>query len=128
MTLFVLYLEKVDGNLGQVGIILKERESYLKDLRKDRDHAVKFKALNDSLRTNKASLVKRQLDTKSGEELDLELVLREENQDLDTGNFGRYSVTLVELLPHPWLRTNGAREYTAVLLVSSGLITRLWPF
>ena len=60
-------LDKVDGNLGQVGIILKERESYLKDLRKDRDHAVKFKALNDSLRTNKASLVKRQLDTKSTE-------------------------------------------------------------
>ena len=63
----LLDLDKVEGNLGQVGIILKERESYLKDLRKDRDHAVKFKELNDKLRTNKATIVKRSLDGKSGE-------------------------------------------------------------
>ncbi|MBI4150619.1 AAA family ATPase, partial [Candidatus Woesearchaeota archaeon] len=57
-------LAKVEENLSQVGIILKERESYLKDLRKDRDHALKFKELNDRLRTNKATLIKRQLDGK----------------------------------------------------------------
>lgn len=60
-------LQKVEANLGQVGIILKERESYLKDLKKDRDQAVKFKELNDRLRQNKATLVKRQLDTKDNE-------------------------------------------------------------
>ncbi len=60
-------LTKVEENLNQVGIILKERESYLKDLRKDRDHALKFKALNDQLRTNKATLLKRSLDGKETE-------------------------------------------------------------
>jgi len=77
---------------------------------------------------DRAKVLIRAVDQSSGEELDLELVLWEENQDLDTGNFGRYSVTLVELLPHPAFRSNGAREYTAVLLVSGGLVTRLWPF
>ncbi|HSU72628.1 MAG TPA: chromosome segregation protein SMC, partial [Candidatus Binatia bacterium] len=58
-------LAKVEENLSQVGIILKERESYLKDLKKDRDHAMKFKELNDRLRQNKATMLKRQLDTKN---------------------------------------------------------------
>ena len=57
-------LAKVEENLSQVGIILKERESYLKDLKKDRDHALKFKELSDRLRTNKATILKRQLDVK----------------------------------------------------------------
>ena len=57
-------LSKVEENLGQVGIILKERESYLKDLRKDRDQALKFKELNDRLRQNKGTMLKRQLDKK----------------------------------------------------------------
>jgi chromosome segregation protein len=63
-------LAKVEENLGQVGIILKERESYLKDLKKDRDHAMKFKELNDRLRQNKATVLKRQLDKKTSEVAD----------------------------------------------------------
>jgi len=61
-------LAKVEENLGQVGIILKERESYLKDLKKDRDQAMKFKELNDRLRQNKATVLKRHLD-KKGEDV-----------------------------------------------------------
>lgn len=60
-------LGKVEENLGQVGIILKEREGYLKDLRKDRDQALKFKELNDRMRQNKATMLKRQLDKKDGD-------------------------------------------------------------
>ena len=60
-------LGKVEENLSQVGIILKERESYLKDLKKDRDHALKFKELNDRLRQNKATMLKRHLDKKTSE-------------------------------------------------------------
>jgi chromosome segregation protein len=65
-------LSKVEENLGQVGIILKERESYLKDLKKDRDHAMKFKELNDRLRQNKATMLKRQLDKKEADVKDIE--------------------------------------------------------
>ncbi len=61
-------LEKVGGKLNEAEIILKERESYLKDLKKDRDQALKYKDLNDKIKQNKASHLKRQLN-KKGDEL-----------------------------------------------------------
>ena len=80
----------------------------------------------------KAKVLLSAVDTNSGEELGLELVLWEGNHDLGTRTFGGHSVTLVELLPHPTGQTIDASEYTAVLLVSDALdeslVTRLWPF
>ncbi len=49
-------LAKVQDKLNEAEIILKERENYLKDLKKDRNQALKYKALNDKIKTNKASL------------------------------------------------------------------------
>src|SRR3989344_5632948 len=60
-------LQKVGEKLNEAEIILKEREGYLKDLKKDRDQALKYKEVSDTIKKNKASYLKRQLDRKDGE-------------------------------------------------------------
>lgn len=60
-------LNKVEQKLGEAEIILKERESYLKDLKKDRDQAIKYKTLSENVKKNKASYLKRQIDKKNEE-------------------------------------------------------------
>ncbi len=58
-------LTKVDEKLNEADIILKEREGYLKDLRKDRDQALAYKEINDLIKTNKASVLKLSIDKKN---------------------------------------------------------------
>lgn len=58
-------LEKVEEKIGEAEIILKERASYLKDLKKDRDQALKYKELNDKIKINKASYTKKQIDKRT---------------------------------------------------------------
>ncbi len=60
-------LNKVEQKLGEAEIILKERESYLKDLKKDHDQAVKYKSLSENVKKNKASYIKKQIDKKTSE-------------------------------------------------------------
>jgi chromosome segregation protein len=60
-------LEKVDGKLNEADIILKERHTYLKELKKDRDQALKYKDLNDQIMQNKASHVKIQINAREDE-------------------------------------------------------------
>ncbi|TKJ17578.1 chromosome segregation protein SMC [Candidatus Woesearchaeota archaeon B3_Woes] len=57
----LLELEKVETKLQNAGIILKERGSYLKELRKDRDEALKYKDMNDKIKQNKASYLNIQI-------------------------------------------------------------------
>jgi chromosome segregation protein len=57
-------LEKVDGKLSEAEIILKERQTYLQELKKDRDQALKFKEVTDKIQSNKASYLKMQLSKK----------------------------------------------------------------
>ncbi|RJQ19358.1 chromosome segregation protein SMC [Candidatus Woesearchaeota archaeon] len=65
-------LEKVGQKLNEAEIILKERESYLKDLKKDRDQALKYKELADKVKRNKASYLKRQIDRRQDEQKKVE--------------------------------------------------------
>ncbi|RMD57711.1 chromosome segregation protein SMC [Candidatus Woesearchaeota archaeon] len=60
-------LEKVEERLNEVEIILKEREGYLKELRKDRDQALKYKNLKDRVEQSKATYLKKRLDRKEAE-------------------------------------------------------------
>ncbi len=57
-------LTKVEERLGEASIILKERSTYLKELKKDRDQALKYRDLNDKINQNKASFLKIQIDQK----------------------------------------------------------------
>ena len=65
-------LQKVEEKLNEAEIILKERETYLKELRKDRDQALKYKRLSDDIKKNKASFLKRKIDKKDEEKARLE--------------------------------------------------------
>src|SRR3989344_2269565 len=57
-------LEKVDVKISEAEIILKEGETYLKELKKDRDEAMKYRELGSRIQQNKASMLKINLDRK----------------------------------------------------------------
>ena len=58
-------LNRVDERLNEAEIVLNERKTYLKELKKERDEAMEFKGLNDKLQMYKASLLKIQIDKKT---------------------------------------------------------------
>jgi chromosome segregation protein len=60
-------LEKVEQRLEQATIILKERDGFMKELKKDRDTALKYKELNDNVKASKASFCKLRLNAKEAD-------------------------------------------------------------
>ncbi|MBW2986535.1 chromosome segregation protein SMC [Candidatus Woesearchaeota archaeon] len=65
-------LQKVEEKLNEAEIILKERETYLKELKKDRDQALKYRNLKEDIQKNKASFLKRKIDSKDKEKTKIE--------------------------------------------------------
>jgi chromosome segregation protein len=59
-----LELNKVDDKLNNAEIILKERKTYLRELKKDRDQALKFKELKDQIDSYKATNLHLQIQEK----------------------------------------------------------------
>jgi chromosome segregation protein len=57
-------LGKVDAKLNEAEIILTEREANLRELKKERDQAVRFKELQDNIKDYKATLIHFQLKEK----------------------------------------------------------------
>jgi len=57
----LLELQKVEEKLNNAEIILAERKTYLKELKKDRDQALKFKELKDRIDSNKATYLHVQM-------------------------------------------------------------------
>jgi chromosome segregation protein len=56
-----LELNKVETKLNDATIILKERKVHLRELKKDRDQALKFKELKDKIDSNKATYLHYQI-------------------------------------------------------------------
>ena len=82
----LLEMQKVDERLKETDIVLTERNTYLKELKKDRDQALKYKDMSDKIRQNKASYLKFQIDKKEKEKNDLQTRLDETNQELSKIN------------------------------------------
>ncbi|MBI2208422.1 chromosome segregation protein SMC [Candidatus Woesearchaeota archaeon] len=82
----VLELEKVDERLKETEIVLAERNTYLKELKKDRDQALKYKDMNERIKVNKASYSKLQIDRKERERNELRQKLEEANNELEKIN------------------------------------------
>jgi len=76
-------LEKVEGKLNEADIILKERDAYLKELRKDRDKAIRYKEMNDKLNQNKASLLKIGINTKEAKKKEFDDSIAKYQAQLD---------------------------------------------
>jgi len=75
----MLELEKVEQHLRETELILTERGTYLKELKKDRDEALKYKEMNDKIKSNKASYLKLQIDKKDSEKKGIQ-------EKIDLGN------------------------------------------
>ncbi|MBI4448885.1 AAA family ATPase, partial [Candidatus Woesearchaeota archaeon] len=78
----LLELEKVEAKLNEAEIVLKERAAYLKELKKDRDQALKYKELNDRLAQNKASFLKRKIDVRAKVRDDFDAKIAKEQEKL----------------------------------------------
>lgn len=63
----LLELEKVEDKLNNAKIIMKERKAYLRELKKDRDQALKFKELKDEIDSYKATYLNIKINSREGE-------------------------------------------------------------
>ena len=60
-------LDRVEEKINEAQIILSERETYLKELKSDRDKAQRFKDLDEKVKRNKATIIHRDLKEKNSE-------------------------------------------------------------
>ena len=65
-------LGKVDTRLNEATIIMTERETYLKELKKERDQAMKYKDLEKNIKSNKATYLHVQITEKEKKKEDIE--------------------------------------------------------
>src|SRR3989338_4456704 len=78
----ILELDKVEQHLRETDLILTERNTYLKELKKDRDQAMKYKEMNDTIKMNKASYLKIQIDKKETERKSIQEKIDDGNKNL----------------------------------------------
>ena len=76
-------LEKTEERLKEVNAILRERTSYLKNLENERQQALKFKKLEETVMRCKASIFKRRLDEKTKEKENTEEEIDKRNKQAD---------------------------------------------
>ncbi|MEK6963826.1 MAG: chromosome segregation protein SMC [Nanoarchaeota archaeon] len=74
-------LERVEEKLNEAEIILTERKTYLKELKKERDEAMKFKGLDEKIKRNRATLLNNKMEKKIKERdsLDKQLSIHDES-------------------------------------------------
>jgi len=82
----ILELTKVDERLKETEIVLAERNTYLKELKKDRDQALKYKDMSNKIKINRASYLRLQIDGKEKEKLEMQSKLDESNSELSKIN------------------------------------------
>ncbi|MCX6694904.1 MAG: hypothetical protein NTU61_01220, partial [Candidatus Altiarchaeota archaeon] len=65
-------IEKVEKKISETHIILGEKQGYMGELKKERDEALKYQAVRDELRQNKATLLSKDISSieKRTEKLD----------------------------------------------------------
>ena len=78
----LLELDKVEQHLRETDLILTERNTYLKELKKDRDQALKYKDMSDRIKQNKASYLKIQIDRKDSEKKSIQDKIDSGNKEL----------------------------------------------
>lgn len=82
----MLELQKVDDRLKETEIVLAERNTYLKELKKDRDQALKYKDMDNRIKTNKASYLKMQIDRREKERDELQGRMENANLEIEKLN------------------------------------------
>ena len=76
-------LEKVGGKLNEAKIILTEREAYMKELKKDRDQALKYKELEKNTKSNKATVLHIQIKEKEEKIAEIDKQIEKRKKDIE---------------------------------------------
>lgn len=76
-------LERVEERLREAEIILAEKNRRLKELKSDRDQALKYKDLSDKIKVNKASYLWMQIKKKKVEKENYDKLVMDEQQKID---------------------------------------------
>jgi len=79
-------LGKVDSKLNESSIILTERETHLRELKKERDQALKFKEMEEKLKDNKATLLNFELKDKESKKNEIESKINSNQDNIDKIN------------------------------------------
>lgn len=79
-------LDKVEERLKEASIVLTERNAYLKELKKERDQALKFRELQSQIKENKASYLYIQIERNEKEKEKYDSQIAEHQGKLDSMN------------------------------------------
>jgi len=74
----LLELDKVDLKLNEASLILKEREVHLRELKKERDQAIKFKELESNIKESKATYLHLQIKSKEFKKDEIESKIKKQ--------------------------------------------------
>ncbi len=75
-------LDKVEVKLNEANIILTERETYLRELKKERDQALKYKELESNIKSNKATYLHVQMNEKKSKVEEVEKKITALHEDI----------------------------------------------
>ena len=76
-------LEKADESLKEVGAVLKERNSYLKNLERERQEALNFQKLEEIVKRCKATVLSKKINEKEKELGHVLLLIQDQNKEID---------------------------------------------
>ncbi len=76
-------LEKVENNVREAEIVLAERKTYLKELKKDRDQALRYKDMSEKVDSNKATLLNSQITKKKNDNKSMTKQMDELKKDIE---------------------------------------------
>ena len=79
-------LGKADEKLNEVSIVLTERNAYLRELKKERDQALKYKELQNKIRDNQATFLNLQIKEKDSKKQEFEKRVKEQDNELNKYN------------------------------------------
>ncbi|MDD5192031.1 MAG: LAGLIDADG family homing endonuclease [Candidatus Nanoarchaeia archaeon] len=79
-------LEKTEEKLKQINTVLRERTNYLKNLENEREQALKFKKLEETVKQCRASIVNRNLQERKKEADEINKKIEEKRKEVNKKN------------------------------------------
>lgn len=76
-------LERTEERLKEVSAVLRERTAYLRNLESERQQALRFKKLEETVKRCKASILKRRIDEKKKERNKIDEEIHKKTESLD---------------------------------------------
>ena len=75
-------LQRVEDKMNEAEIILSERKAHLKELKQDRDKALKFKELDEKIKRNKITIITSELNIKEKKSSDIDKAVEKLSLDI----------------------------------------------